>query len=104
MVAVSTEMDSVKRKLIDELVYNAETSSLLAEQRLADTAAWFFNNKDRIPLDNFASRASFMEKTNWLLIEIGALLLERIHELEGGKSTLWLPKGMNARGDVKKFG
>jgi hypothetical protein len=104
MVAVSAEMDSVKRQLIDELVFNAEQSHLLAEQRLADTAAWFFENKDRIPLDNLASKVSFLTKTSWLLIEINALLLERIHELEGGKSTLWLPKGMNARGDVKKFG
>lgn len=104
MVAVSAEMDSVKHQLIDELVYNAETSHLLAEQRLADTAAWFFNNKDRLQKDNFRNRADFMEKTCWLLIEISALLLERVHELEGGKSKLWLPRGINARGDVRKFG
>lgn len=104
MVAVSAEMDSVKRKLIEELHYNAENSQQQAEQRLADTAIWFFENKDRIPIDNLASRANFLIKAVWLLIEMNALLLDRVHELEGGKSTLWLPKGMNARGDMKKFG
>jgi hypothetical protein len=104
MVAVSTEMDSVKRRLIDELEYNAEHSQQMAESRLAETAAWFFGNKDRMPIDNFASRADFLFKACWMLIETNALLLERIHELEGGKSKLWLPKGMKMSGDVKKFG
>lgn len=104
MVAVSAEMDSVKRQLIDELVHNADVSKQLCEQRLADTAAWFFSNKDRMPLDNLASRMDFVFKTCWLLIEMNALLLERVHELEGGKSTLWLPKGMNAKGSMKHFG
>jgi hypothetical protein len=104
MVAVSTEMDSVKRKLIEELHYNAENNQLLAEQRLADTAVWFFENKDRMPLDNLASRMEFIFKSVWMLIEMNALLLERIHQLEGGKSKLWLPRGVSMRGDVKKFG
>lgn len=104
MVAVSTEMDSVKRRLINELEYNAEHGQQLAEKRLAETAAWFFENKDRIPIDNLASRADFLMKACWMLIETNALLLERIHELEGKKSALWLPKGMKMMGDVKKFG
>lgn len=92
-----------KERLIDELVYNANVSQDILEQRLADTAAWFFSNKDRIPRDNLASRQAFLEKTCWLLIEINALLLERIRKSQGG-SHLWLPRGLNAQGDVRKFG
>lgn len=97
-------MDAVKAKLIEELQFNADSANQPAEQRLADTAAWFFANKDRIPLDNLASKQSFLEKTCWLLIEINALLLERVHKLEGRSDHLWLPRGMNARGDIRKFG
>lgn len=95
---------SQNKQLIDELTHNAVVSQDLAEQRLADTAAWFFANKDRIPRDNLASRQAFLEKTCWLLIEINALLLDRLHKAEGKSDTLWLPRGLNAQGDVRKFG
>ena len=98
-------MTAENDKLISELCYNAQVADKILEQRLADTAAWFFANKDRIPLDNLASKQKFLEKTVWLLIEICALQTERIHELEGGKKgLLWLPRGMEVHGDVKKFG
>lgn len=92
-------------KLVAELCHNAQVADKLLEQRLADTAAWFFANKDRIPLDNLASKQKFLEKAVWLLIEISALQAARIHELEGGKGgLLWLPRGMQVNGDVRKFG
>ena len=91
-------------KLINELMHNAKVADKILEQRLADTAGWFFANKDRIPLDNLASKQKFLEKTCWLLIEICALQTERIHELEGNKGGLWLPRGMQVHGDVRKFG
>lgn len=91
-------------RLINELMHNAQVSNKILEQRLADTAAWFFANKDRIPLDNLASKQKFLEKTCWLLIEICALQAERLHEIEGGRTQLWLPRGMQVTGDIKKFG
>lgn len=91
-------------RLISELIHNAQVSQEILEQRLADTAAWFFANKDRIPRDNLASRQLFLEKTCWLLIEINALLTDRLHKVEGKSETLWLPRGLNAQGDVRKFG
>jgi hypothetical protein len=94
-------------RLINELMHNAQVanaSGKILEQRLADTAAWFFANKDRIPLDNLAAKQKFLEKAVWMLIEIAALQADRIHQLEGNGSSLWLPKGLAVRGDVKKFG
>lgn len=97
-------MNAAKRQLINELCHNASVADKLLEQRLADTAAWFFSRKDDLARDNLASRQDFLEKACWLLIEICALQTDRIHKLEGGKGQLWLPRGMEMRGDVRKFG
>lgn len=90
--------------LIAELQHNAEMSQELLEQRLADTAAWFFANKGRIPKMDLGKRCDFLEKTCWLLIEINALLTDRVHKVEGKSATLWLPRGVNATGDVRRYG
>lgn len=90
--------------LIEELQHNAQVSSQLLEQRLADTAAWFFANKGRIDKMNLGKRVDFLEKTCWLLIEIAALQADRLHKVEGKSATLWLPRGMNAHGDVRHEG
>lgn len=97
-------MSRENEKLIEELIYNSQVADKPLEQRLADTAAWFFANKDRIPRDNLASKQAFLEKTVWLLIEICALQADRIHQVEGRSSRLWIPRGINATGDVRKFG
>lgn len=90
--------------LINELQHNAQVSNELLEQRLADTAAWFFANKDRISPMDLQKKVQFMEKTCWLLIEINALLADRLHQREGAAGKLWLPRGMNANGDIRQFG
>lgn len=98
------KMDREKEKLIEELMHNATVADKILEQRLADTAAWFFANKDRISPIDVGTKCQFLEKTCWLLIEICALQAERIHQIEGRSTHLWLPAGINARGDVKRFG
>lgn len=94
------------QKLVDELYHNAEVSNKPLEQRLADLSIWFFSNKDDIPKLDAGSRALFLEKAVWVLIEIAALQAERLHELEGKGtgSILWTPSGLRMTGDVKKFG
>jgi hypothetical protein len=89
--------------LIEGLLHNAQISGgQLLERRLAETAVWFFKNMEYIPLDNLASRQAFLQKSFWILLEIQALMLER---MRGDKeSSLWLPKGMEIAGDIKKFG
>jgi hypothetical protein len=83
--------------LIEDLLYNATMSgNRTLERRLADLSIWFYRNKNSIPLDNLASRQAFLQKAFWISLEVIALLLERIHELESAKRSekLWLPRGM----------
>ena len=94
-------------KLIQELLYNVQVSgNRPMERRLADLTLWFYKNKKDIPLDNLASKAAFLEKTIWILLEVLALQAERLHEMEnrGRSSNLYLPKGVRVEGDVKKYG
>jgi len=76
----------------------------MLERRLADLAIWFHNNKTRIDPQDLLRRQAFMEKALWTMVEVQALLLERIQELEQAKkgvSRLWLPAGMKVNGDTK---
>lgn len=90
--------------LIEELMHNARVSNNQAlERRLADLTVWFYKNKDSISRDNLAARQAFLEKAFWIMLEVNALLLERIRE-QGGSKSLWLPKGMKINGDVRELG
>ncbi len=91
--------------LIDELVHNVEASgNRMLERRLADLAVWYYQNKDRISRDNLAGRQAFLEKAFWIMIEVHALTLSRIHKIEGRNSSLWLPREIVSSGDVRRFG
>lgn len=94
----------IPSELIEGLQHNAQVANgHPLEQRLADTALWFAANKDSIPRDNLASRQAFLEKGFWCLLEISALLLERLRE-ERLNKTLWVPGTVNAKGDMKRYG
>jgi hypothetical protein len=74
---------------------------------MADLAIWYYKNVNDIPRDNLAAKQAFFEKAFWCMLEVQALLLERNHELEAAKrgmSSLWLPKGLDVQGDLRKFG
>ncbi len=89
--------------LVEGLLHNAQASgNKLLERRLADTSIWFYKNMENIPIDNLAARQAFLQKAFWIILEIQALLLERMREDK--KSGLWLPSGMEVTGDVRKFG
>lgn len=93
--------------LIEELLNNVKASgNQVLERRLADLAVWFYQNKTRIPPENVIARQAFLEKSIWVMVEVNALLLERIHELEskGSGGGLFLPKGMSVQGDIHRFG
>lgn len=89
--------------LVEGLLHNAAASgNKVLERRLADTSVWFYKNMEHIPLDNLAARQAFLQKAFWIMLEIQALILERIREDK--QSALWLPSGMEMIGDAKKFG
>lgn len=94
--------------LVEELIHNARASGQRPlEQRIADLAIWYYKNVKHIPTDNLAAKQAFFEKAFWCMIEVQALLIERNHELEAAKrgmSNLWLPKGIDVQGDLRKFG
>jgi len=93
-----------EQRLIETLMHNAVASgNKVLERRLADLTVWFYKNKDRIPRDNLASRHALLEKAFWTMLEVNALLLERILDMENrkGGSPLWLPKGMNIEGEMR---
>lgn len=94
-------------QLIDKLDEILNTGGHLPlEKRLIDTAIWFHRNKPRLAKENVLGRLEFYEKTSDILIELVALLTERLQGAEGMQkhASLWLPKGMNGRGDVTRFG
>lgn len=85
-------------QLCNELVDNASISgNRTAERRLADLAVWYYKNAFFIPPENLKSRVDFMHKALWTMVEMNALLLERLHEVEGSKQ-IWTPSGMNVNG------
>ena len=85
-------------QLCNELVDNATTSGNRdAERRLADLAVWYYKNAFFIPPENLKARVDFQHKALWTMIEMNALLLERLHEQEGSK-TIWTPAGLNVNG------
>jgi hypothetical protein len=93
-----------KRVLIEGLLHNAGMANgHPLEQRMADTALWFSSNVDMIPRDNLASRQAFLEKGFWCMLEISALLLERQREERGNKA-LYIPRGLDYQGDLKRLG
>ncbi len=94
-------------QLIDTLDHILNTGGQRPlERRLIDTAIWFHRNKPRLARENVMARLEFLETTCDTLIEMGALLTQRMQEVEGLKShaTLWLPKSISKRGDVEVFG
>jgi hypothetical protein len=84
--------------ITDRLGKMAAESEHPLEQRMADLALWYFQNKDRIPVDNLGKRMEFNEKTMWILLEINALLVDRLRAMESNSrraaTSLWLPSGM----------
>lgn len=94
---------STAAQLCNELVQNASISGNRAlERRLADLSVWYYKNAFFLPPENLKARLDFMHKALWTMVEVNALLVERLHDQEGSKS-LWLPSGLDVRGDLRTF-
>lgn len=101
-----TDQD-ITPQLIDKLDHILNTGGHLPlERRLIDTAIWFHRNKPRLARENVLGRLAFLEQTCDILVEMLALVTERLQVAEGREkhASLWIPKGMNGRGDMAKFG
>lgn len=93
-------------QLIDALEEISLMTHLPLEQRLVDTALWYYRNRPRIAQENLPKRLEFAEKSLEIIIEMFALTVQRLQRAEGRpkSSSLWLPAGMEAKGDIRRFG
>lgn len=95
-------MPSSAENTVEELLHIAkQAGNRPLERLLADTAVWYYQNHKRIPRENIVARCAFYEKAIWCMIELNALMAERLHELEAGRrgaKHLWLPRGIKANG------
>jgi hypothetical protein len=100
-------MPSSAETLVEELVHIAtQAGGRPLERLLADTAVWFYKNHKHIPRENLLAKLAFHEKALWCMVEINALLAERLHKLEAGQkgaANLWLPRGMKVNGQAHEF-
>lgn len=88
--------------LMRELIENARISGQKPlEKRLAELTIWFYNRRSSIAPENVAAKCAFLEKTCWIQMELIALLLERVRDVNGSKH-LWIPDGMISQ-DGKHF-
>ena len=98
-------MSEMTSQLLDRLDDMSTETALPLEKRLIDMAVWFHRNKDRMSRSNVEARCDFLMKSLDIHLELVALLVQRLERAEGRRhSPLWLPKGINASGDMTKFG
>lgn len=76
------------------------------EDRLAEWAVWFHENKRRIPAKDVQKQNLFLLKAVDGCIEMLALAAKDIQELESRspRNKLWLPAGVEMKGDLTRFG
>lgn len=89
--------------LINALVGNAQSQgNRPLEQRLADLTVWFYRNRKLIDPSNLQKRMKLFEDGFWILLEVNALLMDRVQEIESQRksASLWLPKGVKVEGDL----
>jgi hypothetical protein len=89
--------------LINALIGNAQANgNRPLEQRLADLTVWFYRNRKFIDVNNIHKRMKLFEDGFWILLEVNALLMDRVQEIENQRksASLWLPRGMKIEGDL----
>jgi hypothetical protein len=89
--------------LIKSLISNAQAmGNRPLEQRLADLTVWFYRNRKSIPSENLHLRQKLSEDALWIMLEVVALTMDRLQELEhrGRSEKLWIPNGIKVEGDL----
>lgn len=94
-------------RLIERLKNAADNSPSPLRRRMADMCLWWTANRPRIPPDNLRARMEFNELAMSTLLEIQAMLLERLDELEHGKGRsehLYLPRSITLHDPIRANG
>ena len=89
--------------LIKALIGNAQAmGNRPLERRLADLTVWFYRNRKSISPDNLHLRLKLAEDALWIMLEVIALTMDRLQELEhrGKSEHLWIPNGITVESDL----
>jgi len=89
--------------LIKALIRNAQAmGNRPLEQRLADLTVWFYRNRKAVAPENLHLRQKLTEDALWIMLEVIALTMDRLQEVEhkGKSERLWLPNGIKVEGDL----
>ena len=75
------------------------------EERLAEWAVWFHENRKRVPAGDVIKQNQFLLKAVDGCLEVLALTLKDIQILEQRNESrrLWLPSGVKLNGEITKF-
>lgn len=76
------------------------------DKRITEWAIWYHENLPRLPKGDLLKRMDFMQKALDGAFECIAIATKDIQVLEDRKPSarLWLPTGMKASGDFRRFG
>ena len=74
------------------------------DKELEDWYKWWNYNKSLIPPDNLKDRMEFAEKSLEGLLRLLITTSEDLYAVEGVRRKLYMPTGINVRGDVRRFG
>ncbi len=91
--------------LCRDIEARAGEMGLPLERCLIDVAVWYFRNKGRLAPENVVKRLQFLEKTVECMMEMNALLVDRLHQAEGRKNApnILIPR-LQLEGDLTKLG
>jgi|TARA_Y100000310_G_scaffold220119_1_gene221586 hypothetical protein len=101
-----TQDGQITSELISKLENIQNNNNMPLEKRLIDMAVWFTKNKNAIPKGEVVKRLEFLTKTLDIHLEMVALLADRLQQAEGRRksTSLWVPNGLDAKGDFTRFG
>jgi hypothetical protein len=74
------------------------------EERLMEWGLWYHHNVRLLPDHDLRKQIDFLKRSVDGCLELLALAAKDIQQLEGTRRQLWLPREVEIRGDVRKFG
>jgi len=76
---------------------------MAVEHELRDFFQWYTYHKGTLPPGDLPKRVEFLEKTITNMAKVMAGMVEEIQQRRGS-SSLWLPRDLEVKGDVRRFG
>lgn len=74
------------------------------DERFVELVKWWRFHRSTLPPEDLRKRCDFLETMCTNLLELFAMTTEDIEGLEGARRKLYLPRSVEVRGDVTRFG